>query len=291
LKYLAAQAVRGIPHGYSEASHGLRRSVFGMDSNMSESRSTSTQTSSKRARTDTSDGAQEAGGGLGVVIPRSVPHCYNNNYTVKLSYADNFRHEVSYSSSARQVFRTNSIFDPDLTGTGHQPMFRDLWSSMYDYYTVLSCEYEIYFYNACADTITWTAIGTHAQRMGAVQVTTLATTDSSDYVTFNTVFPIAEMKNTSTNFLPPEDTIMVKGVLTPGDFIVDAKDQDADNTWVANGSNPGVPRFFGYVITSAQWAAITGQSKVPFSVIQTFVKLNYTVQFTQVNPSLRQASS
>lgn len=293
LQALAAQAVRRIPHGYSQASAGLRRSLFGMsDSAMSgPSSSTSTQTSNKRARTDAADGAQEAGQGLMVTVPRSVPHCYNNNYTVKLSYADNFRHDVNYGNPARQVFRTNSIFDPDFTGTGHQPMFRDLWASMYDHYTVLACDIELHFYNGSVDTLTWTSTGTANNRLGCVQVHTLATTNSDDYVTSAAVFPIAEMKNVATNFLTPEDTLAVQRTLTPGDFIVDAKDADSDNTWVAVGSNPGVPRFFGYCITSTQWAAIPGQNKTPFTAIQVFAKLNYTVQFTQVAASLRQAAS
>lgn len=94
-----------------------------MDSEMSESASVSTQTSNKRSRSDAADGATEVGSGLGVTIPRSVPHLYNNNYTVKLTYADNYRHAVNYGNAAKQVFRMNSIFDPDYTGTGHQPMF------------------------------------------------------------------------------------------------------------------------------------------------------------------------
>lgn len=291
---LQSLALRALPRSttYSHSNSNLRRSLFGMDSEMTGSvASSSTQTSSKRARTDAADGAREAGGGLQVVIPRSVPHCYNNNYTVRLTYADNYRHEVNYGNSSRQIFRTNSIFDPDYTGTGHQPLFRDLWASQYDYYTVLSCEYEIHFYNGSTDNLTWTSVGTASQRIGSVQVHSLATTNPDDFVTNAACYPIAEMKNVATRFLVPEDTFAITGTLTPGDFIVDAKDADSDNTWVANGSNPGVPRYFGYVITSAQWNALSGQSETPYSVIQVFAKLHYTVQFTQVAPSLRQTSS
>lgn len=259
-----------------------------MDSDMNSSRSS---TSSKRARTDTSDGAQEAGQGLDVTIPRAVPHCYNNNYTVRLTYADNYRHTVNYGASARQVFRANSIFDPDFTGVGHQPFFRDMWASQYDFYTVLACDYEIHLYNGCVQTLTTTATGTNANRYGSVQVSFLPSTESSDYVTSTTVYPIAEMKNVTTRFLVPEDVTVFTGTVTPGDFVVDAKDMDSDNTWVAVGSNPNVPRFIGYVITSAQWAAMSGQDRTPFIDIQAYVKLNYTVQFTQINPSLRQVPS
>lgn len=255
------------------------------------SSSASTQTSNKRARNDAADGAMEVGNGLQVTIPRSVPHSYNNNYTVRLSYADNFRHDVNYGNPARQVFRTNSIFDPDFTGTGHQPHCRDLWASMYDYYTVLACDIELHFYNGSIDSNQYTAVGTASQRLGSVQIHTLPTTNSDDYVTTAAVFPIAEMKNVTTNFLIPEDTLTVRRTLTPGDFVVDAKDSDSDNTWVAVGSNPGVPRFFGYCITAAQWAAIAGQAETPFNAIQVYAKLDFTVQFTQVAAAIRQGSS
>lgn len=262
-----------------------------MDSEMSESASVSTQTSNKRSRSDAADGATEVGSGLGVTIPRSVPHLYNNNYTVKLTYADNYRHAVNYGNAAKQVFRMNSIFDPDYTGTGHQPMFRDVWASQYDYYSVLATEYEIHLYNGGVDQTTYTAVGTAAQRLNCVQATLLKSTDEADFITTATVYPIAEMKNTITHFVPPEDTTVFRGVVTPGDFLVDAKDADDDQTWTQVGSNAGVPRYLGYVLTASNYAALTGQDETPFATIIAYVKLHYTVQFTQIKAAYRTASS
>lgn len=38
----------------------------------------------------------------------------------------------------RYQWRANSTYDPDYTGVGHQPMFRDEMAAQYNYYTVLS---------------------------------------------------------------------------------------------------------------------------------------------------------
>jgi len=64
--------------------------------------------------------------------------------TVSLRYCDNV--DLASASSALHVysFRANSIYDPDLTGIGHQPMGRDLWSAQYNHYIVLGSRIRIY---------------------------------------------------------------------------------------------------------------------------------------------------
>lgn len=268
----------------------LRRTGIMSDDGMSDAGSTRTHASA--AGTSAQEGAQEAGQGLQVTIPpRQVPHLYNNNYTVKLTYCDTYRHDITYNVANSQIFRTNSIFDPDYSAAGHQPLMRDLWASMYDYYCVLACDYEMHFYNAGTDTITYTAAGTSAQKLNTSLVTLMRSTNVSDFVTTYAAYPICEMKNAVTHFLPPESRTSFSGTVTPGDFIVDAKDADSDNTWVAQGSNPGVSRFLGYVLTNTQAQSIAGWNEQPYSAIQVFVKLTYTVQFTQINASLRETSS
>ena len=121
-------------------------------------------------------------------------------------------------------------------------------------------------------------------------VTLLPTTNDSDYITGSLITPQAEMKNARTEMLTPEDTISFRGTLTPGDFIVDAKDADSDTTWTAVGSNPAIPRYLGYVIVAAN-SSQTGQSSQFYAGITAYVKLHYTVQFTQMNQSLRTAAS
>lgn len=289
---LAAVRKRGSKT-YSHSHSNLRSSLFGKmaDSDMGES------TTSRTTGTNTglASAASQVGQGLAVTVPRSVPHLYNNTYTVKLTYADNYRHDVAQNGSAggTQFFRMNSIFDPDQSGTGHQPIMRDLWASQYDYYAVLQCDYTMRFYNAAHDGVTFTAAGTSSQRIGSVNLAFLRTTNSAEFTSLNNgvCFPALEAKNVSGYMINPEETLELTGSLTQGDFILDAKDADSDPTWTSVGSNPAISRHFGYILSPCQWTGITGVNETPYSSIIVQVIIDYTVQFTQMNQTLRNVSS
>lgn len=264
-----------------------------MDTTMSESRSVGTQVGSKRAR-GAQEGAEQVGQGLQVTVPRNIPHGYNNTYTVRLSYADSRIIPVNIAGGYdTRTWSMNSIYDPDVTATGHQPLMRDLWASQYDYYAVLACRYKISLYNTLYDSISYTAVGSAAQRVGGMAVTLLPTTNLNDISAMGTglPFPAAEMKNTQTDVLWPEQAITFSGELTPGDFLVDAKDEDSDNTWTAVGSSPSVQRYLAVVINSLQSTTLTGQNKTLYAGVQVLFQLEYDVQFTQMNQSIRSVPS
>jgi len=56
--------------------------------------------------------------------------------TVALRYVQDFTLDASGTASATRLFAVNSIFDPDKTGAGHQPMFRDNYAAIYGTYRV-----------------------------------------------------------------------------------------------------------------------------------------------------------
>jgi hypothetical protein len=260
---------------------------------MDVSMASSSSTGNKRSR-DAADGATEVGQGNQAVIPRSIPHLYNNHYTVRLTYAENFVHVLSQNGSGvHNAFRSDSIYDPNATGGGHQPLMRDLWASQYDYYAVLACEYKIRLYNGVNEAVTFTSAGTNAQSINCINATLLKTVNGSDFTSGDDglIYPVAEYKNSTTEFLPPDTMIQFNGSVTPGDFILDAKDSDSDPTWTAVGSNPTVTRYVGYVLCSAQPNGITGVNETPYSTVYAQVILDYTVQFTQMNQGLRTTSS
>lgn len=285
LQVLALEAVRKRgSKTYSHSHSNLRESIFKMaDSDMGESRTSGTQTAAQ-------EGAKQVGQGRKVVVPRSIPHGFNNSYTVRLTYADCTNH--AFTGAGGSVYRTwsmNSTYDPDVTGTGHQPLMRDLWASQYDYYTVLACHYHIEAFNCGVDSIGWTVVGTNTQKVSGCIATLMPTTNATDISTMaaGVPFPAVEMKNTQTQALWPETAIVFEGTLTPGDFILDAKDADSDTTWTAVGSNPAIQRYLGIAFNSCNSGSFSGATETPWTNIQLFVRLDYDVQFTQLSAALR----
>jgi len=49
------------------------------------------------------------------------------------------------------LFRWNSTFDPDLTGGGHQPLYRDTFAAIYDHYSVVSARAQVRVQNPSGD--------------------------------------------------------------------------------------------------------------------------------------------
>ncbi len=56
----------------------------------------------------------------------------------RLRYADNIQMNPTIGAMASHAFSCNSLFDPDITATGHQPMNFDQIALGYQHYTVFS---------------------------------------------------------------------------------------------------------------------------------------------------------
>lgn len=65
----------------------------------------------------------------------------------RLRYSDNFNLAGSSGVVASYVFAANGLFDPNVTGTGHQPMGFDQLMLSYNHYIVTECRATVLFRN------------------------------------------------------------------------------------------------------------------------------------------------
>lgn len=74
-------------------------------------------------------------------VKRYAFKSYEDEVVVKMPYADQSGSTTTLVTNISSFwqYKVNSIFDPDLTGVGHQPLGRDTWASIYNYYKVLEC--------------------------------------------------------------------------------------------------------------------------------------------------------
>jgi len=94
-------------------------------------------------------------------IPRHLPRLvqgvrgkmatgFPHQLLTKLRYYDTYAMTVTSGSLGKQVMRWNSVFDPDYSGGGHQPLFRDTFAGIYDHYAVVSATANVKIINTHA---------------------------------------------------------------------------------------------------------------------------------------------
>lgn len=80
------------------------------------------------------------------MVPRNV-FGFPPQMMSRLRYVDTYTITSSVGSTGKQVIYINSTFDPDNTGTGHQPLYRDTYAALYDHYAVVSAKARVKFFN------------------------------------------------------------------------------------------------------------------------------------------------
>ena len=90
--------------------------------------------------------------------------------------------------------------------------------------------------------------------------------------------------------IPPDDLSTFD--IQPGsNGWMEEEDADSDQTWTAVGANPTIQRYLGLAYNSNNSTASSDATETPFTNLQVFVKLDYDVQFTQLNQTLRTTTS
>jgi len=79
-------------------------------------------------------------------------NCYGfpTKLQVKHRYADNINFAAAAAGTATYSFRANGMYDPDYSGTGHQPLYFDQLAAVYDHFTVLKSWIKITVTNTTA---------------------------------------------------------------------------------------------------------------------------------------------
>lgn len=150
-----------------------------------------------------------------------------------LRYQDNYTLTSSSGSAAQNVFRLNSLFDPDFTGTGHQPLYYDQLSVIYAYYRVRYAKLHVMFLPLTDDTEITTT--------GPYQVGVAANGTSSFS---STVTTLAEQNNSKSALLGRDKSAVPVSMSTTfipmRDLGVSLMDDTIGSTI---GGNPGKPYF------------------------------------------------
>lgn len=67
--------------------------------------------------------------------PTGFPESMETRVNYSQTYASG---NIAYNGCDDYLFRLNSVYDPDYSGTGHQPMGRDEYTTLYSKYKVIS---------------------------------------------------------------------------------------------------------------------------------------------------------
>lgn len=88
-----------------------------------------------------------------------VPRLISNNIglaptkRVKLSYHESVGMTSTSGILAFHRFQLNTLFDPDISATGHQPFGRDQWAALYNKYLVTSATIKVKWANIATNNI------------------------------------------------------------------------------------------------------------------------------------------
>lgn len=187
---------------------------------------------------------------------------------VKMRYVEN----VTIPHGALGVpsvytFRANSIYDPNYTGVGHQPLHHDRYTSLYNHYTVLGAKIKATFATANATQYTGVICGIKLDDNG-----TLGTTLSN----------IVEHGSTYTSYKYMDFTVatgkgrtIVKRGFSPKKFfgLKDIKD-NRDSVGAPSGSNPAEMAYF-----TCFYGHLNGTQVLPD--VDLNVEIEYLVQFSE----------
>lgn len=186
-----------------------------------------------------------------------------NSINVRLRYSDVITLTSTAGSLSKHVFRSNSLFDPDLTGVGHQPMYYDQLGALYSNYVVLGSKIRVLF-SPIAD-----AIAT-AQPSGPFEIGILSDPNGTTSSTATTLSETSGCKSTFLNLAQGGNNVkMLTATYSPTKDL--ALSADDDTTGATTSANPSQTWFW------TVWMRDTGLSAA--SSLNIKVEIEFLARF------------
>jgi len=155
---------------------------------------------------------------------------FPDSLVVRLKYNEVYTLTSTAGSIAKQVFRANSLFDPDFTNVGHQPMYYDQLSALYANYTVLGSKIRVLF-SPIADAISTT------QPSGPFEIGLLGEPGGTTSATASTLAETSGCKSTFLNLAQGGNNVkMLSATYSPTRDL--ALPADDDTSGASVGASP-----------------------------------------------------
>lgn len=209
--------------------------------------------------------------------PKRIALSAPDYFTIDLPYVVTAHVTTVKANSINDfVFKLNSVFDPQTTstiGTEHQPMGRDLWAGVYQYYRVLKSNFTVTAVNYTPNEAV-TASSHPACILGL-------TPQESTSPTITTREALMESKISQWQILHPVETNHHSGSLSfdynPESWEFHVQESGIDERWTPIGSNPAIIHYIMFHTANM----FDGDVK-PLN-IQFTVTMKFTVQFREAN--------
>ena len=218
-----------------------------------------------------------------VPIPRHVTFGMPDYFTTKLiwTYQDSWDWDTNtttnYAGLDRE-YRMNSIYDVDINDAGQQqPKWRDHYAAMYNYYTVLNCEYQIRFENLQSTTATVRPTSWYILYRTYGDIEPSSYTQEIEGLLLDPHMKYAYLRG---GYTDTYDTL-ISGNVNHKDYMNNLQEvsQDTnDRIWTAVGSDPALTHKLR-IMPRRIHTGDTGQR------MKVITKLIYTVQFRELDQS------
>lgn len=186
---------------------------------------------------------------------------FPNSIITKLRYCDVYTLTSTTGATTSRVFRANGCNDPDYTGVGHQPMFWDQWTAIYNYYCVLGSKIHVTFKGT-------SSYSTVVCLQGS-STTSLSSTVSTYLEQNNGVHTIVGPSNTM-----PEELFMTYSPLEQ--MGQEVKNDGSSMTAVGADPSAGEGTYYYGLLATTSDAAST-------STVDVIVEIEYTVKFSELS--------